>query len=146
MLEGGLPDARATARYQVLRRIGEGGMGVVYEAEDKERGQRVALKTIASLDVEKVYQLKREFRVLGRVRYGYGSGYWDEWFLSLDDGTVSLVDATPKGFELHGQFEISPKSENRNPKGKIWTHPVVSGGKLFLRDQELLFCFDVSGK
>lgn len=34
---------------------------------------------------------KREFRVLGRVRYGYGSGYWDEWFLSLDDGTVSWI-------------------------------------------------------
>lgn len=34
---------------------------------------------------------KRQFRVVGRVRYGYGSGYWDEWFLSLDDGTVSWI-------------------------------------------------------
>jgi hypothetical protein len=27
--------------------------------------------------------------------------------------------------------------------GKIWTHPVVIGGKLYLRDQDLLFCYDV---
>src|SRR5580658_4224383 len=49
-------------RYEVLRRIGAGGMGVVYEAEDKERGQRVALKTIANLDIDKIIHLKREFR------------------------------------------------------------------------------------
>ncbi|MBZ0236015.1 MAG: protein kinase, partial [Deltaproteobacteria bacterium] len=65
MLEGAL----ATGRYQVVRRIGAGGMGVVYEAEDRERGQRVALKTIANPDVEKVYQLKREFRGLADLSH-----------------------------------------------------------------------------
>ncbi len=70
MLESGLPtDARPDGRYQVLRRIGSGGMGVVYEAEDRERGQKVALKTITQLDVEKVYQLKREFRVLADLSH-----------------------------------------------------------------------------
>src|SRR4051812_16191710 len=44
-------------------------MGVVYEAEDKERGQKVALKTITNPDVEKVYQLKREFRVLADLSH-----------------------------------------------------------------------------
>src|SRR5689334_24444075 len=44
-------------------------MGVVYEAEDKERGQKVALKTISNPDVEKVYQLKREFRVLADLSH-----------------------------------------------------------------------------
>ncbi len=61
--------AIATERYQVLRRIGAGGMGVVYEAEDRERGQKVALKTIADLDVAKLYQLKREFRVLADLSH-----------------------------------------------------------------------------
>ncbi len=56
-------------RYQVTRRIGAGGMGVVYEADDLERGQKVALKTIANLDVEKVYQLKREFRGLSDLSH-----------------------------------------------------------------------------
>src|SRR4051794_16726882 len=56
-------------RYQVVRRIGAGGMGVVYEADDVERGQKVALKTISNPDVEKVYQLKREFRALADLSH-----------------------------------------------------------------------------
>ena len=64
-----IEDAATTDRYQVLRRIGAGGMGVVYEAEDKERGQKVALKTITTPDVEKIYQLKREFRVLADLSH-----------------------------------------------------------------------------
>ena len=44
-------------------------MGVVYEADDLERGQKVALKTISNPDVEKVYQLKREFRALADLSH-----------------------------------------------------------------------------
>jgi hypothetical protein len=61
--------ASSIDRYQVVRRIGAGGMGVVYEADDLERGQKVALKTIANLDVEKIYQLKREFRALADLSH-----------------------------------------------------------------------------
>ncbi|HMG24966.1 MAG TPA: serine/threonine-protein kinase, partial [Kofleriaceae bacterium] len=53
----------------MVRRIGAGGMGVVYEADDVERGQKVALKTISNPDVEKVYQLKREFRALADLSH-----------------------------------------------------------------------------
>jgi serine/threonine protein kinase len=59
----------STGRYEVVRRIGAGGMGVVYEAEDRERGQRVALKTIPNPDIEQVYLLKREFRVLADLSH-----------------------------------------------------------------------------
>jgi hypothetical protein len=61
--------ASSIDRYQVVRRIGAGGMGVVYEADDLERGQKVALKTISNLDVEKIYQLKREFRALADLSH-----------------------------------------------------------------------------
>ncbi|MDB4958888.1 MAG: ATPase/protein kinase family protein [Myxococcales bacterium] len=64
-----IEETATSSRYQVVRRIGAGGMGVVYEAEDKERGQKVALKTISNPDVEKVYQLKREFRVLADLSH-----------------------------------------------------------------------------
>ena len=30
-------------------------------------------------------------------------------------------------------------------KGMVWAHPVVIGGKLYLRDQDLIFCYDVKG-
>jgi eukaryotic-like serine/threonine-protein kinase len=56
-------------RYQVVRRIGAGGMGVVYEVEDPDRSQKVALKTISNPDVEKIYRLKREFRALADLSH-----------------------------------------------------------------------------
>jgi len=31
----------------------------------------------------------------------------------------------------------------KRKSGKIWTHPVVADGKLYLRDQDLIFCYDV---
>ncbi|SVC92949.1 uncharacterized protein METZ01_LOCUS345803, partial [marine metagenome] len=43
----------------------------------------------------------------------------------------------------HGKFALNPKSEQRQKAGGIWTHPVISDGKLYLRDQEKLFSFDI---
>jgi hypothetical protein len=68
------------------------------------------------------------------------------YLLEERTGTVVLIEASAEGWKEHGRFTLSPQTTNRNPKGMIWTHPVVSGGRLYLRDQELLFCFDVSGK
>lgn len=63
------------------------------------------------------------------------------YLLDESTGDVALIKATPKGYEEHGRMVIAPKSEQRNPKGKIWTHPVVSNGKLYLRDQEFVSSF-----
>ncbi len=67
------------------------------------------------------------------------------YLLDEATGTCVLADASPRGYKEHGRFTLTPQTTQRNPKGKIWVHPVVSGGKLFLRDQELLFAFDVKG-
>lgn len=63
--------------------------------------------------------------------------------LEEKSGTVVLIEASPKGWQEHGRFTLSPQTTQRNPKGKIWTHPVIANGKMYLRDQELIFCFDV---
>ncbi len=62
------------------------------------------------------------------------------------DGTVNLVEANPEGWKEHGHFKLSPLSERRSQKGKVWTHPVVCNGKLFLRDQEILSCYNVKAQ
>ncbi len=58
-------------------------------------------------------------------------------------GTVACVEATPTGFAEKGRFAIPQKSDKRKPQGGIWTYPVIAEGKLYLRDQELLFCYDL---
>ncbi len=63
--------------------------------------------------------------------------------LNENDGTVLLVEATPDGFKQKGMFTLEPQSPDRSPSGKIWSHPVVINGKLYLRDQQYLSCYNV---
>lgn len=82
-----------TARFQVRRRLGAGGMGVVYEADDLERGHRVALKTIHDPSSEKRYRLKRKFRVLADLAHPNLATLYD---LVVEDGacffTMELIE------------------------------------------------------
>ena len=59
------------------------------------------------------------------------------------DGTVVLLEPDPAHWKEDGRTKIPVESELRKSSGKIWTHPVVANGRLYLRDQELLFCYDV---
>jgi outer membrane protein assembly factor BamB len=78
---------------------------------------------------------------LGKGAIGYADGML--YLLSEDNGTVVLLEASPKGWNEHGRFKLEPLSTQRSSRGRVWTHPVVSNGHLYLRDQEFLFCFDV---
>lgn len=83
----------------------------------------------------------RERDALGKGAIGYADGKL--YCVDQTDGNVVLIDASPQGWKEHGRFTLSPQSESRKPRGGIWVHPVVVDGKLFLRDQEYLYCYDV---
>lgn len=63
--------------------------------------------------------------------------------LEENSGAVALVEASPTGWQERGRFTPQPQSSNRAGRGAVWTHPVISNGKLYLRDQELIYCYDV---
>jgi tetratricopeptide (TPR) repeat protein/predicted Ser/Thr protein kinase len=67
--DDGGDDFAGTERYDVRRRIGAGGMGVVYEVEDRARRQIVALKTLRRWNAADIYRLKREFRSLTGIAH-----------------------------------------------------------------------------
>jgi len=56
-------------------------------------------------------------------------------------GTVALLEATPAGLKETGRFDPPGRSDKNS-----WSHPVIAGGKLFLRDQEVPLCYDVKAK
>ena len=82
-------------------------------------------------------------RTLGKGACTYVAGH----LVCIEEqkGTVVLIEASPAGWKEKGRFTLSPQTEKRKPQGKIWVHPVVLDGRLYLRDQELIHCFDVKG-
>ena len=56
-------------RFRIVRKLGAGGMGVVYEAVDTERGGRIALKSLKSLAPQATRRFKNEFRALADLRH-----------------------------------------------------------------------------
>jgi outer membrane protein assembly factor BamB len=68
------------------------------------------------------------------------------YLFSQHQGTAVLIEASPQGWKEHGRFSIPQQTTQRSSNGAIWTHPVVANGHLYLRDQELLYCYDVRQK
>ena len=88
-----------------------------------------------------------EFRT-GKVRWrhrsiGQGSllAAQGRLYLRGTQGQVALVEASPEGYRERGRFR-QPK-RTRFP---TFAHPVVANGRLYLRDDDLLFCYDVAEK
>jgi tRNA A-37 threonylcarbamoyl transferase component Bud32 len=88
-----------TERFELIRRLGEGGFGIVYEALDRKRSARVALKVLREAEGINLYRFKREFRALADISHENLVGL-DElltdghhWFFTMElVNGVSLVD------------------------------------------------------
>jgi predicted Ser/Thr protein kinase len=82
-----------TERFTVLRTLGAGGMGIVYEVHDRARDQIVALKTLRRAGPADVYHIKREFRSLADVAHR---------------NLVSLYELIVEGAECFFTMELVP--------------------------------------
>jgi outer membrane protein assembly factor BamB len=80
-------------------------------------------------------KVKWRSRSVGKGAVTYADG---RIYLRSEEGPVVLVEATGAGYRELGRFE-PPKGKNSS----AWSHPVIAAGKLFLRDQDTLLCYDL---
>ena len=62
-------------------------------------------------------------------------------YYRTEKGTMLLIEPNRKQYVERGRFEQPDRS-----KQPAWSHPVIANGKLYLRDQDVLFCYDVKAK
>jgi outer membrane protein assembly factor BamB len=74
-------------------------------------------------------------RGVGKGSVAYADGHL---YVRSENGPVALVEASPSGYKEKGRFD-QPERSNL----KSWPYPVIAGGKMYLRDQDILLCYDV---
>ncbi len=124
-------DFVGTERFQVVGRLGKGGMGVVYEVLDLERNERCALKTLRKLSANAVLRFKNEFRALqdldhpNLVKLGELFEDAGQWFFTMElvCGTSFLEyvrpdkGEAPQGVALSFEDEEEPTLQHE-PEGE----------------------------
>ena len=59
------------------------------------------------------------------------------------DGSLILVEPDRQGWCPRGEVRLPRQTLLSRDRGAIWTHPVIAAGKLFVRDQDLVFAYDI---
>jgi hypothetical protein len=89
MIESGR-EFTGTTRFAVQRCLGRGGFGTVYEAYDRQRQARVAIKILHRADAGGLFRLKREFRALADLSHPNLAALYELlsddglWFMSME--------------------------------------------------------------
>ncbi len=73
-------------------------------------------------------------RSVGKASLTYADGHL---YLLSENNVVGLAEATPEGYREKGRFTIPDQGR------PSWAHPVVSGGRLYIRNQDLLTAYDI---
>ena len=76
-------------------------------------------------------------RSVGKGSLVYADGHL---YCFSENGVVGLVEASPEAYREKGRFSIAQESL------PTWSHPIVLGGHLYLRDQDTIYSFDVREK
>jgi len=76
-------------------------------------------------------------RSVGKGSVTYADGHL---YILSEDNVVGLVEATPAGYREKGRFSIADQGL------PSWAHPVVSGGRLYIRNQGTLTSYDVRAR
>ena len=117
---GAIDGFHGTSRFVVEGRLGEGGMGVVHQVRDVERGEVVALKTMTHLDAGSLLRFKREFRALADISHPNVVQLYelfseeDHWFF-----TMELVDGCDLLTWVHSSLSMPPSALVRSGRSIV---------------------------
>jgi len=120
---GGAAEFRGTSRFRVIRRLGQGGMGVVHLVHDRLRGADVALKSLSRVEPAGLYRFKREFRAVSGIVHPNLVALHeliaedDAWFLTMEyiDGVDFLVHLLGPGYEAGAAETTEPLPSGVHP-------------------------------
>jgi serine/threonine protein kinase/tetratricopeptide (TPR) repeat protein len=129
-----------TDRFALLRRLGTGGMGVVYEAHDRKTDRIVALKTLTRAEAAHIYRFKREFRTLADVSHPNLVTLYElmsaanDWFFTMElvQGVtfINYVRPDPLATEVDNTLPVrrqyEPKSADSEADTEIFDSSRIS--------------------
>lgn len=78
---------------------------------------------------------------LGKGTISYADGMFYLRDEDKNKGTIALIEASPEAYKEHGRF-TPPKLSGKQQ----WPHLVIAGGRMYVRDQDTLYCYDVKNK
>jgi len=67
-------------------------------------------------------------------------------YLHGENGDVALVEATPDAYREKGRFTPPDEPKRANQMEKAWAYPALAHGRLYIRDKNMLWCYDVKGR
>jgi serine/threonine protein kinase len=114
---GPLPSAaspelpKTIGRYRIVGKLGEGGMGIVYEAEQQDPRRRVALKVVRGghfVDDSTIRMFRREAETLGRLRHPNIAAIYESG--RTEDGQHYFAMELVQGDNLSAYLEQRPKA------------------------------------
>jgi outer membrane protein assembly factor BamB len=65
-------------------------------------------------------------------------------YFRYENGVMVLVEPDPKELKVVSSFKLPAADQRSHPQS--WPHPVVVNGKLYVRDQTVMYCYDVKAK
>ncbi len=86
--------------------------------------------------------IKWEERALGPASLCFAD---KRLYLHGENGEVALVEPTPEGYKEKGRFSPPEQPKHANQMEKAWAYPVVANGRLYIRDHQMLWCYDIQG-
>jgi outer membrane protein assembly factor BamB len=85
-------------------------------------------------------QVKWKERALGAASLCYADG---RLYIHGENGDVAMIEPSPESYREKGRFTPTDQPQRANAMEKAWAYPVVSDGRLYIRDNNVLWCYSV---